>query len=74
MQNRQQFSITLPLDLAGATGGKIKSRTYASVNEVVRDGVCALLERDAAVAHWLRDEVVVGPSGILGRSVAGRSG
>jgi antitoxin ParD1/3/4 len=60
MQNTQQFSITLPLDLAKAIEGKIKSGAYASVSEVVRDGVCALLERDAAVEQWLRDEVIVG--------------
>jgi len=60
MQNTQQFSITLPLDLAEAIEGKIKSGAYSSVSEVVRDGVCALLERDAAVEQWLRDEVIAG--------------
>ena len=39
---------------------KIKSGAYASVSEVVRDGVRALLERDAAVERWLREEVIAG--------------
>jgi antitoxin ParD1/3/4 len=60
MRTTQQFSITLPIDMAEAVEGKIKSGGYASVSEVVRDGVRALLERDAAVERWLREEVVTG--------------
>ena len=58
MRTTQQFSITLPLDMAEMVEGKIKSGSYASVSEVVRDGVRALMERDAAVERWLREEVV----------------
>ena len=39
--------------MAEAVESKIKSGAYASVSEVVRDGVRALLERDAAVERWL---------------------
>jgi antitoxin ParD1/3/4 len=60
MRTTQQFSITLPLDMAKAVERKIKSGAYASVSEVVRDGVRALFERDAAVERWLREEVVPG--------------
>ena len=60
MRTTQQFSITLPLDMAEAVEGKIKSGAYASVSEVLRDGVRALMERDAAVERWLREEVVAG--------------
>ena len=60
MRTTQQFSITLPLDMAEAVESKIESGGYASVSEVVRDGVRALLERDAAVERWLREEVVAG--------------
>jgi len=60
MRTTQQFSITLPLDMAEAVEEKIKSGFYASVSEVLRDGVRALLERDAAVEKWLREEVVAG--------------
>jgi len=60
MRTTQQFSITLPLDMAEAVERKIKSGSYASVSEVVRDGVRALLERDAAVERWLREQVLPG--------------
>jgi antitoxin ParD1/3/4 len=33
---------------------------YASVSEVMRDGIRALLDRDAALERWLREEVVAG--------------
>jgi antitoxin ParD1/3/4 len=56
----QQFNITLPLDLAQAVEGKVRSGDYASVSEVVSDSLHALLERDAAFDQWLRDEVVAG--------------
>jgi antitoxin ParD1/3/4 len=58
MRTTQQFSITLPHDMAEVVVGKIKSGSYASVSEVVRDGVRALIERDAALERWLREEVV----------------
>jgi len=54
MRTTQQFGITLSLDMADAVERKVKSGAYASVSEVVR----ALLERDAAVERWLREEVV----------------
>jgi putative addiction module CopG family antidote len=60
MRTTQQFSITLPHDLAEVIEGKVKSGAYASVSEVIRDGVRALLARDAAVDRWLREEVVAG--------------
>ncbi len=60
MPSTQDFNITLPQDLAEVIEGKIKSGDYASVSDVVRDGVYALIERDAAVEQWLRDEVIAG--------------
>jgi antitoxin ParD1/3/4 len=60
MRTTQQFSITLPHDMAELVEAKIKSGAYASVSEVMRDGVRALLERDAAVERWLRQEVIPG--------------
>ena len=60
MRTTQQFSITLPLDMAEIVEKKIKSGAYASVSEVMRDGVRALLDRDAAVERWLREEVIPG--------------
>jgi putative addiction module CopG family antidote len=58
MRTTQQFSITLPHDMAAVVEAKIASGAYASVSEVIRDGVRALMERDAALERWLRTEVV----------------
>jgi len=60
MRTTQQFSITLPHEMADLVERKIKSGAYASVSEVMRDGVRALMERDASVERWLREEVVAG--------------
>ena len=46
--------------MAEVVEGKIKSGAYASVSEVMRDGLQALLERDAAIERWLREEVIPG--------------
>jgi antitoxin ParD1/3/4 len=45
MRTTRQFSITLPYDMAEVVESKVKSGAYASVSEVVRDGVRALRER-----------------------------
>jgi antitoxin ParD1/3/4 len=60
MRNTEQFSITLPSDMAKIVKGKINEGRYASVSAVLCDGVRILLERDAAVERWLREEVVAG--------------
>jgi putative addiction module CopG family antidote len=60
MRTTQQFSITLPNDMASAVAQKITSGRYASVSEVMRDGLRALMERDAAIDRWLREDVVPG--------------
>ena len=39
---------------------KVESGAYASVSEVVRDGIRTLLDRDIALEKWLREEVVPG--------------
>jgi antitoxin ParD1/3/4 len=56
----QRFSITLPLDMAKAVEGKIKEGRYASVSEVMHDGLQALIARDEAIEQWLHQEVVGG--------------
>lgn len=56
----QHFSITLPEDIADVIQQKVRSGDYASVSEVVRDGVRALVDQDTAVEQWLRHEVVTG--------------
>ena len=60
MRSTQQFSITLPIEMAEAIERKIQSGAYASVSEVVRDGMRALMEREAAVERWLREAVLAG--------------
>ena len=60
MRNTQQFSITLPHEMARVVQEKVASGAYASVSEVLRDGVRALMDRDLALERWLREEVVPG--------------
>lgn len=58
MRTTQQYSITLPHEMAELVEAKVQSGSYASVSEVLRDGVRALLERDAVFEKWLKDEVI----------------
>lgn len=60
MGTARQFSVTLPQDMAEVVDAKIKSGAYSTVSDVMSDGVRALVERDAAIEKWLRDEVVAG--------------
>lgn len=57
MRSTQQFSITLPNEMADAVRAKVASGEYATESEVIRDGLRALLARDQAVEKWLKDEV-----------------
>ena len=58
MRSTKQLSITLPLEMAEMVRAKVSSGEYASESEVIRDGLRALGERNAAVERWLRNEVV----------------
>jgi len=58
MRKTQSLSITLPHDMAQLIKDKVASGSYASESEVLRDGLRALQERDAAVEQWLRTEGV----------------
>ena len=60
MRTTEAMTITLPIDMAAVVRDKISSGQYASASEVVRDGLRALIERDAAVEKWLREDVVAG--------------
>lgn len=57
MRSTQQFSVTLPNDMAQMVKTKVSSGEYASESEVIRDGLRALQARDKALENWLRTEV-----------------
>ena len=58
MRKTQSLSITLPHEMAQLIKDKVAAGGYATESEVIRDGLRALQERDAAVEHWLRTEGV----------------
>lgn len=57
MRSTQQFSITLPNEMAQIVRDKVSTGEYATESEVIREGLRALLARDRAVDAWLRDQV-----------------
>ncbi len=57
MTNISKRTFSLPPEHAAFIDKKVSSGAYASGSEVVRAGLRALQERDAAVERWLRDEV-----------------
>jgi antitoxin ParD1/3/4 len=57
MRTTQQFSITLPNEMAEAVKSKVATGEYATESEVIRDGLRALLARDRAVESWLHEHV-----------------
>lgn len=64
MESTRRLDIELPKDLADAVEARVSAGEYASVSDVVADGLRALAEReddpawDAEVERWLREEVV----------------
>jgi putative addiction module CopG family antidote len=57
MRSTQQFSITLPNEMADAVRSKVASGEYATESEVIRDGLRTLMARDHAVEAWLTKDV-----------------
>ncbi len=57
MRTTQQFSITLPNEMAEAVKSKVASGEYATESEVIRDGLRVLIARDRAVESWLLEQV-----------------
>jgi antitoxin ParD1/3/4 len=58
MPGIEKRTVSLPAAQASYIDALVESGTYASASEVVRAGLRALQERDAAVAQWLREAVV----------------
>ncbi len=58
MRTTQQFSVTLPLEMASQVRARVQSGEYASESEVIRDGLRALASRERATEDWLRKDVV----------------
>lgn len=57
MRSTQQFSITLPNEMADVVKAKVAGGEYATESEVIREGLRALIAHDRAIEHWLRTEV-----------------
>jgi putative addiction module CopG family antidote len=57
MRSTQQFSITLPHEMAEVVRSKVASGEYATESEVLRDGLRALMARNRATEEWLRTDV-----------------
>jgi antitoxin ParD1/3/4 len=57
VRSTQQFSITLPTELAELVRSKVASGEYATDSEVIRDGLRTLAARDRAVESWLKNTV-----------------
>lgn len=58
MRSTQQFSITLPHEMADAVKAKVAGGEYATESEVIREGLRSLIARDRAIETWLREQVV----------------
>ena len=50
-------TVSLPAEQAAYIDAKVAAGDYASASEVVRAGLRALKERDAAIERWLVEEV-----------------
>lgn len=57
MSGTEKRTFSLPPEHAAFIDKKVKSGSYASGSEVIRAGLRALQEQDAAIERWLRDEV-----------------
>ena len=58
MSTTAKRTFSLPQEHAAFIDALVSSGSYASGSEVVRAGLRALQERDAAVERWLQNEVV----------------
>lgn len=59
MAATKKRTVSLPAEHAVFIDRMVSSGVYSSASEVVRAGLRALQERDAAVDRWLREEVAL---------------
>ena len=57
MAASEKRTFSLPAEQAAFIDELVESGAYATSSEVIRDGLRALQERNAAVERWLREEV-----------------
>lgn len=57
MRTTQQFSITLPNEMAQQVKSLVAAGAYATESEVFRDGLRALMARERATERWLLEQV-----------------
>lgn len=57
MRTTQQFSITLPNEMAALVKSMVATGAYATESEVFRDGLRALMARERAMERWLHEQV-----------------
>jgi antitoxin ParD1/3/4 len=57
MSTVEKRTFSLPAEQAAFIDARVASGAFASASEVVRAGLRALQERDAAVERWLREDV-----------------
>lgn len=57
MRSTQQFSITLPNEMADLVKAKVANGEYATESEMIRDGLRTLIARDRALESWLHSQV-----------------
>ena len=58
MRSTQQFSVTLPHEMASLVRAKVASGEYASESEVIREGLRALNARERALNDWLTQQAL----------------
>ena len=58
MAAAEKRTTSLPVEQARYIDSLVASGTYATASEVVRAGLRALQERDAAVERWLHEDVL----------------
>lgn len=57
MSATEKRTFSLPAEQSAFIDQLVQSGVYATSSEVIRAGLRALQERDAAVERWLREEV-----------------